>query len=182
MLSTNQWPRLSRFKEHTIELPVAEIDVGAKTDTALHAALARALDFGKGIVHVLGPKSDKVTVFSTKRACPSCGRSFAELDPRLFSFNSKHGWCESCYGTGVEMAGFDEEQTGEEVWWNAWYEHAPTACTACEGHRLNPVALNVRFRDRSIASLTHDTIESSGEFFTKLKLNPREKEIARDLL
>ena len=32
-------------------------------------------------------------VFSTKRACPSCGRSFPELDPRLFSFNSKHGWC-----------------------------------------------------------------------------------------
>ncbi|MDE2049615.1 MAG: ATP-binding cassette domain-containing protein, partial [Gammaproteobacteria bacterium] len=89
-LSTAQWPRLSRFKEHTIELPVAEIDVGAKTDTALHQALARALDFGKGLVHVLGPQSDRPTVFSTKRACPSCGLSFAELDPRLFSYNSKH--------------------------------------------------------------------------------------------
>ena len=41
-----------------------------------------------------------VRVFSTRRACPSCGRSFAELDPRLFSYNSKHGWCESCFGTG----------------------------------------------------------------------------------
>ena len=121
-LSTTQWPRLSRFKEHTIELPVAQIDVDAKTDTALHQALARALDFGKGLVHVLGPKSDRVVVFSTKRACPSCGRSFAELDPRLFSFNSKHGWCESCFGTGVEMTGFDEEQSGEEIWWNEWYE------------------------------------------------------------
>src|SRR5581483_2147871 len=81
-ISTAQWPRLSRFKEHTIELPVAEIDIGAKTDTVLHQALARALDFGKGLVHVLGPKGDRPTVFSTKRACPSCGRSFAELDPR----------------------------------------------------------------------------------------------------
>jgi excinuclease ABC subunit A len=179
---TRQWPRLSRFKEHTIELPVGQIDIDAKSDTALHEALTRALDFGKGIVHVLAPGSDKVTVFSTKRACPSCGRSFAELDPRLFSFNSKHGWCESCFGTGVEMTGFDEEQTGEEIWWNDWYEHEPTACTACEGHRLNPVALNVRFRDRSIASLTHDTIEGAGGFFSKLKLNVREKEIARDLL
>ncbi len=136
-----------------------------KRDTELHEALNRALDFGKGIVHVLGPQSGrskdnagKVTVFSTKRACPSCGRSFAELDPRLFSFNSKHGWCESCFGTGMEMTGFDEEQTGEEIWWNEWYEHEPTACTACEGHRLNPVALNVQFRDRSIASLTDETI------------------------
>ena len=130
-----------------------------------------------------GPKSRRrSTVFSTKRACPSCGRSFAELDPRLFSFNSKHGWCESCFGTGVEMTGFDEEQSGEEIWWNDWYEHEPTACAACEGQRLNPVALNVRFRDRSIASLTSEPIEESAEFFSKLKLNPREQEIARDLL
>ena len=181
-LSTNQWPRLSRFKEHTIELPVAEIDVGAKTDTALHAALARALDFGKGLVHVLGPKSDAVTVFSTKRACPSCGRSFSELDPRLFSFNSKHGWCDSCYGTGVEMAGFDEEQTGEEIWWNEWYEHDPQACSACNGQRLSPISLNVRFRDRSIAALASESVGGAAEFFNKLKLESREKEIARDLL
>jgi excinuclease ABC subunit A len=181
-ISTSQWPRLSRFKEHTIELPVAEIDVGAKTDTTLHAALTRALDFGKGLVHVLGPKSDTVTVFSTKRACPSCGRSFSELDPRLFSFNSKHGWCENCYGTGVEMPGFDAEQTGEEIWWNEWYEHDPQACSVCNGQRLSPIALNVRFRDRSIASLASESVSGAAGFFDKLKLNPREKEIARDLL
>ena len=163
-ISTKQWPRLSRFKEHTIELPVAEIDVDARTDTALHDALTRSLDFGKGIVHVLGPKSDKVTVFSTRRACPSCGRGFSELDPRLFSFNSKHGWCESCFGTGVEMTGFDAEQSGEEVWWNDWYEHEPENCSACEGQRLNPVALNVKFRERSITSLTCEPIEGAGEF------------------
>jgi excinuclease ABC subunit A len=181
-LSTSHWPRLSRFKEHTIELPVAEVEVAAKTDTTLHAALARALDFGKGLVHVLGPSSDKVTVFSTKRACPSCGHSFSELDPRLFSFNSKHGWCESCYGTGVEMPGFDEEQTGEEIWWNEWYEHDPQPCSVCSGQRLSPVALNVRFRERSIAALTSEPVAGAAEFFNKLKLDAREKEIARDLL
>jgi len=181
-LSTAQWPRLSRFKEHTIELPVAEIDVASKTDTTLHQALTRALDFGKGIVHVLGPKSDRVTVFSTKRACPSCGRSFAELDPRLFSFNSKHGWCDSCYGTGVEMTGFDEEQSGEEIWWNEWYEHDPVACSACGGQRLSPIALHVRFRDRSIADLTREPVAQSRDFFAQLNLNARETEIARDLL
>jgi len=181
-ISTSKWPRLSRFKEHTIELPVAQVDVDAKHDTQLHQALSRALDFGKGLVHVLGPKSDKVVVFSTKRACPSCGKSFAELDPRLFSFNSKHGWCDSCFGTGVEMAGFDEEQSGEEIWWNEWYEHEPTPCQACEGHRLNPIALNVRFRDRSVASLASGSVERTSEFFSKLKLNPRETQIGRDLL
>ncbi|HYB65501.1 MAG TPA: excinuclease ABC subunit UvrA, partial [Steroidobacteraceae bacterium] len=137
LTATSPWPRLSRFREHTIELPVAELTVGAKTDAALHEALARALDFGKGLVHVATGKSGTVTVFSTKRACPSCGRSFAELDPRLFSFNSRHGWCESCYGTGVEMPGFDEQQSGEEVWWNEWYDREAPACGSCEGQRLN---------------------------------------------
>ena len=179
-LSTAQWPRLSRFKEHTIELPVAEIDVGAKTDTALHQALARALDFGKGLVHVLGPKSDKPTVFSTKRACPSCGRSFAELDPRLFSYNSKHGWCESCYGTGLEVPA--EDEAGAEAAADDADDEAPQICAACNGKRLHPVALAVRFRERSIADLAADSVAQAAGFFRRLKLGPREQQIARDLL
>ena len=181
-LSTAQWPRLSRFKEHTIELPVAEIDVGAKTDTALHQALARALDFGKGLVHVLGPKSERPTVFSTKRACPSCGRSFAELDPRLFSYNSKHGWCESCSGTGLELPATDDESAGAETDGDGLGDEAPQTCGSCAGKRLNPVALNVRFRERSIADLAADSVAQAAEFFRRLKLAPREQQIARDLL
>jgi excinuclease UvrABC ATPase subunit len=42
-------------------------------------------------------------VFSTKRACPQCGTSYPELDPRMFSYNSKHGWCTSCVGTGLTL-------------------------------------------------------------------------------
>ena len=179
-LSTAQWPRLSRFKEHTIELPVAEIDVGVKTDTALHQALARALDFGKGLVNVLGPKSDQPTVFSTKRACPSCGRSFAELDPRLFSYNSKHGWCESCYGTGLEVPAEEESAVGAEAEGDG--DEAPQTCAACSGKRLNPVALSVRFRERSIADLAADSVAQSAAFVRRLKLSPREQQIARDLL
>jgi excinuclease ABC subunit A len=179
---TAPWPRLSRFKEHTIELPVAELDVSVKTEAALRAALARALDFGKGLVHVLPPKAARVTVFSIKRACPSCGRSFAELDPRLFSFNSRHGWCESCYGTGVEMPGFDAEQSGEERWWNDWGPSEVHDCSACHGQRLNPTALNVRFRGRSIAALAAEPVAASAGFFTRLRPGSRERQIVRDLL
>ncbi len=180
-LSTAQWPRLSRFKEHTIELPVAQIDVGVRTDTALHQALARALDFGKGLVHVLGAKSDRPTVFSTKRACPSCGRSFAELDPRFFSYNSKHGWCESCHGIGLEVPAAEEGSAeGEDS--GDWDDEAPEICHSCAGKRLNPVALSVRFRERSIADLGADSVAQAAEFFRRLKLAPREQQIARDLL
>jgi excinuclease ABC subunit A len=181
-VATAAWPRLSRFREHTIELPVASIDVNASNDTELHARLERTLDFGKGVMHVLGAKGARVAVFSTRRACPSCGKGFTQLDPRLFSFNSKHGWCESCFGTGVEMSGFSAEHTGEEIWWNEWYEGAPLPCSACAGARLNPVALNVLFRERSIAELAHEPIDEVRRFFAKLKLNTREAAIARDLL
>jgi excinuclease ABC subunit A len=194
-LATAQWPRLSRFKEHTIELPVAEIAVGARTDTELHQALGRALDFGKGLVHVLDTKRLSGTaatgkanlrpqpvVFSTRRACPSCGRSFAELDPRLFSYNSKHGWCESCCGTGVETPTEDGTTDPLEAQESGYEEAAPQICGSCDGRRLNPIALNVRFRDRSIAELAAHSVAQAAAFFRRLKLSERERQIARDLL
>jgi excinuclease ABC subunit A len=179
-LPTSPWPRLDRFREHTIELPVGGLVVSAKQEHELRRLLQQALDYGKGVVHVLD--RGKVRVYSTRRACPGCGRSFAEPDPRLFSYNSKHGWCESCFGTGVAIKGFDAEQTGEEIWWNEWFEGEAAPCGKCEGQRLNPVALNVLFRGRSIAELAALPVDGARKFFDGLKLAGRDREIARDLL
>ncbi len=179
MLPTAQWPRLDRFREHTIELPVGTVKVGAATETQLRAALDRALESGKGVAHIVD--KGRTRVFSTRRACPSCARSFAELDPRLFSYNSKHGWCEDCFGTGLRISGFDEQQSGEEVWWNDWFEGDVTPCATCAGQRLNPVALNVTFKGQSIAQLSALPVEQALSFFDRLRLQGREAEIARDL-
>jgi excinuclease ABC subunit A len=183
---TLNWPRLARFKEHNIELPVGEITVTPKTERELRTLLTRALDFGKGVVQIApldGRKNDaKESVFSTKRACPSCGRGFPDLDPRLFSYNSKHGWCEGCYGTGLKMSGFDEQQTGEEIWWNAWWEDAEHECESCHGARLNPTALAVRFESHSIAELAALPVETAEKFFDSLGLRGRAHEIARDIV
>ncbi|UCF99463.1 MAG: hypothetical protein JSV89_07965, partial [Spirochaetaceae bacterium] len=122
------------------------------------------------------------TVFSTSRACPRCGRSFEELDPRLFSFNSKHGWCPECYGTGLQLSGFDEEQTGEEIWWNEWWEGAERICPACGGTRLRAEALAVRFRARRISEITAMPVQAANRYFAALTLRGRESEIARDIL
>ena len=165
MMSTNQFPRLNRFKEHTIELPVNQINVQKDSADLLERNVIRALDMGKGLVHVLDldstAKKPKVQVFSVKRSCPSCGTSFAELDPRLFSFNSKHGWCEGCFGTGLALEGFDEEQSGEERAWNDSPEGEAHTCETCDGQRLNQIALHVRFRDLNIADLTHLGIDET---------------------
>jgi excinuclease ABC subunit A len=184
MINTYQWPRLNRFKEHTIELPVAQVLVQKDNVDALERNLIKTLDLGKGLVHVLDPEArrPKVQVFSIKRACPNCGTSFAELDPRLFSFNSKHGWCEECFGTGVQLEDFDEEQSGEErAWADAGAEDA-LACETCDGQRLNPIALHVKFRDQNIAQLSRRAIDDTVEFINTLRLGKREAEIARDLM
>jgi excinuclease ABC subunit A len=198
MLPTAAWPRLDRYREHDIELPLGTLKVDARNEAGLRERLTRALEYGKGVViaspHAAGkpPKgghhrpgkgdNDKETTFSTQRACPGCGRSFGELDPRLFSYNSRHGWCGDCYGTGVQLAGFDAEQSGEEVWWTDWWEGEAPACPACAGQRLNPEALAVRFRDRSIAEFTGLTVQAAGALFESLRLKGRESGIARDIL
>jgi excinuclease ABC subunit A len=180
MQPTDNWPRLSRFHEHNIELPVATLAVAPRAESELRTALTTALDFGKGIVH-LAIEGRTPAIFSTRRACPSCARSFAELDPRLFSFNSKHGWCGECFGTGLKLRGFDEEQTGEEWWWSEAAD-AGKKCSACDGKRLNEIARNVRFRKLSIAELTAQSVASMRSMFAALKLQGRASAIARDVL
>jgi excinuclease ABC subunit A len=179
MLPTAQWPRLDRYKEHDIDLPVGEIEVGPRQEAQLRQLLRRGLDYGKGVIKLAGAEGE--WLFSTERACPGCHRSFPELDPRLFSYNAKHGWCEACYGTGERIAGFDAEQTGEErAWQDDETERRP--CPACHGKRLNPTALAVRFQDRSIDAYTALSVEQASELFEQLELQGREREVARDIL
>jgi len=204
-LPLEPFPRLDRFKEHTIELPVADLRVEPANERALREALSTALEHGKGSVHLLADLDALVKAaakakgaveltlhqaqFSTKRACPSCGRSFAELDPRLFSYNSKHGWCPGCYGTGLKLAevGWDEERsrTGAEDHvldsWIEWLE-VDEACPDCGGKRLNPEALAVAWRGRSIADYGALPVEALEKLFSDVALEGREREIARDLV
>jgi len=180
LLPTQPWPRLERYREHDIELPLGAIKVTAKNETELRSLLNRALAFGNGVITVVGARGE--TTFSTHRACPGCGRSFEELDPRLFSYNSKHGWCEACYGTGLKLTGFDQDQSGEEIWWTDWWEGETPLCSGCDGRRLNPEALAVRFHNRSIADFTSLTVQDGAALFDSLELKGRDAEIARDIL
>jgi excinuclease ABC subunit A len=205
-LPTDKWPRLSRFQEHTLELPVADLRIASENEIELRRALSIALEHGKGVVHVLQDldrlaqaagksRSSRVEVelpqrvFSTKRACSSCARSFADLDPRLFSFNSKHGWCAECYGTGLKLSGVDwdeeREKTGTEDHvldsWLEWLEIDET-CPACHGMRLNLEALAVLWRGRSISDLAALPVAALKTLFREVRLAGRDAEIARDIV
>jgi len=178
---TDDWPRLDRYQEHDIDLPVATVTVDPRREGELRGALERALAYGKGSVRVAAADGAPA-LYSTERACPGCGRSFEALDPRLFSYNSRQGWCPACFGTGAVLPGFDAEQTGEEKAWRAETRGEAVTCPACHGHRLRPEALAVRLLERSIADYGALSVDAAATLFSGLALTGRDAAIARDIL
>ena len=177
---TDAWPRLDRYREHDIDLPLGSVAARADREPALRATIERALGHGAGRVRIADRRGE--TLYSTMRACPGCGRSFDELDPRLFSYNSRHGWCPSCFGTGRELRGFDETETGEESQWAENTERPARECRACGGRRLRPEALAVRYRSHDIADLSALDVESARSTLARIRPRGREAAIARDVL
>src|SRR5439155_5261001 len=104
------------------------------------------LTLGRGTLFALD-NHGKVTIHSTERACPNCGRSFGPLDPKNFSYNSAQGWCPKCRGFG-ELFYLPDVERGanadsiEESWWS-WAQEREV-CPECHGARLNPLARAVR--------------------------------------
>jgi len=194
-VTTSPWARLDRFREHTIELPLGDVRVEPDSEPQLRALVERALELGHGVVQVLWPLDRLQSalqgrpaaglehrLFSIRRTCPSCGLAFPEPDPRLFSYNSKHGWCPDCFGTGLRLPGFGADHSGEEVGWNTWYEGEESPCPTCAGQRLNRSALAVRFDARSIAQVGAMTVGEARAWMNGLNLAGRELEIARDIV
>ncbi len=212
-LPTTGFPRIDRFKEHTVELPVASLDVSPELEPQLRSALAATLVHGKGVLHVLSgltglreamrdgtptAQIGRLDAFSTRRACPLCATSYAELDPRLFSYNSKHGWCPDCVGTGVKLTKeqrkvFDDSRRSDDASGREQSFAEPdvedlldAACPACHGSRLNATARAVRFMGVSITDIARlsvsdvrcwvETLQKEG------RMSQRESGIARDLI
>ncbi len=94
-------PKLKRRVNHDIALVVDRLTVREEDRRRLHDSLETALRAADGVVEVArhGRSSDAV-VFSERFACPTCGYSLAELEPRQFSFNSPYGACTACGGLG----------------------------------------------------------------------------------
>jgi len=93
--------RLDKKRKHDIELVVDRIRVPAKAAARLADSVATALAAAEGIVQVLR-ENGEILVFSENTACATCGFSFSEISPRLFSFNSPYGACPGCGGLGTK--------------------------------------------------------------------------------
>src|SRR5690606_34245614 len=140
------------------------------------------------------------------RACPICATSYPELDPRLFSYNSKHGWCPDCVGTGLALTREqrkvmddsvrdDKEKGREQSFAEPDVDVAEdAACPTCQGTRLNAQARAVKFgadpatgqAGLGITAVAHMAVNEVRQWVQNLMkdsvLTQREADIARDLL
>jgi excinuclease ABC subunit A len=209
--------RLERFKEHDIDVEIASFDgagvrkLGKPKDSIskvgsldLANAMARALAVGKGLIKLF-TADKKIILLSTKSSCPCCNKSYEELDPRLFSFNSPHGWCPGCRGHGrvpkrrqhLDTARFDsvlEAELDADRAIERMEEIELVTCPDCQGSRLNRIAAAVRLHtggggsarkgaSSAIADLGHLSIDSASAHFSKIKFTAnRDALIARDIL
>jgi len=97
-------PDLDKKKKHTIEVVVDRFKVRSDLGQRLAESFETALELTDGLALVVdmdGEAGD--LIFSARFACPECGHSINELEPRLFSFNNPAGACESCDGLGVKQ-------------------------------------------------------------------------------
>ena len=94
-------PPLDRQKWHNIEIVVDRIQAEKSERSRLFEAIQTAIKASKGDVMISSEKEEKI--FSQNNACPYCGLTIGELEPRTFSFNSPFGMCKGCNGLGVKM-------------------------------------------------------------------------------
>ena len=176
---------LDRYKEHQIEVLVGQI---APKQKDLPILVSQALSLGKGTLYAID-RQGKSTIHSHHLFCPGTGRSFDELDPRLFSFNSPHGWCTECQGYGTLLAQPPEPETDDEAEKEQQMELAREEiadgdllpCPSCQGARINPIARSVRFAGKTIPEINSLSVRNFETFFSKVKFTGREATIVRDI-
>jgi excinuclease ABC subunit A len=156
MHSLREQVKLAAGKKHSIEIVIDKVLVS--DETRLFEAVENSLSYSQGLV--IAQSGDKEYLLSSNWTCPNDGFAFPEVEPRLFSFNSPHGACDSCSGLG--KIGFA----------------ADDLCPKCNGARLRPEALAVRINGKNIAEVTHLSVDKAESFFVDYK----EKMTARQLI
>lgn len=97
-------PELDKNKKHTIEVVIDRIKVREGLEQRLAESLETALELTGGTAKACGMDDDKLEIlFSSQFACPVCGYSITDLEPRMFSFNNPAGACGTCDGLGVDQ-------------------------------------------------------------------------------
>jgi excinuclease ABC subunit A len=158
-------PNLARFREHDVAILTHQWSrLSPETELELAEAVDEALALGDGQLVAWGGGKNEV-FYSRRLTCGRCHHGVPNLDPRLFSFNSRHGACARCEGVGRE-GGSSNGST----------------CPECNGARLNETALSVKIAGINIWQVCARPVSAALFSFTGWKFSGREAEIAGPLL
>lgn len=160
LIEVSQPPTLAKTKPHTIEAIVDRIVVKAGLQARLRESVELALKHGEGTIILCEQSADGWLdhAYSSRFACADCGVSFAELEPRTFSFNSPHGACLSCRGLGVRVA---DEADFDTI--SSQQSERQELCPDCDGSRLNAFARSVCFRGIALPELLGRTVSDAAQ-------------------
>ena len=105
IIDLDETPKLEKNKKHTIEVVVDRLRIKEGNQQRLAESFETALELSGGLAIVtdMEDTTKKDQTFSALFACPTCGYSIPELEPRMFSFNNPAGACEECDGLGVQQ-------------------------------------------------------------------------------
>ena len=193
LVLTDEFQPLKRHQAHDIDFVITHFENARPKVADLQEALEKALQLGKGTLRLLLPTGVLVPL-STARVSPSTGRSFEELDPHHFSFNSPRGWCPECRGYGEAVrTKIDYKNYQSEAEAELHEETEPVdpndtvPCPVCQGDRLKDFARTVYLpgdeqQINSLPALGRQTIIELEKTISGVHLTGRDKTIARDIL
>ena len=109
IFNISELPKIDPKKNNTLELVIDRLKINEDSRIRLTESTETALNYKNDLVVIFSPEKNTNENYSSKFACPHCGYSINELEPRLFSFNSPVGACNECDGLGINQF-FDENK------------------------------------------------------------------------
>jgi excinuclease ABC subunit A len=173
-------PNLKKTVAHNIELVIDRVIIKEDIKSRVSQSISKGLDLANGQIIVEDFSTKERRTFSQKASCPTCGLSFPEIEPLLFSFNSPKGACNTCNGIGTMdyiVETDEDDDINEEV---EYYDEQ--ICNTCQGARLKKEALHIFIENHNIAYYTDLAIKDLIKTIDKIKLSPRETQIAEKVL
>jgi excinuclease ABC subunit A len=200
-------PKLAAQKMHDIEAVVDRLVIRDGIDARLGESVRLAARHGEGVVTILyqtpseSASNDKAKadlpwqerLLNTRYACPRCGTSISEIEPRTFSFNSPYGACPTCHGLGVAIvggvAGVEPKRAPSGNGSGGPTEPRPQppdeaadVCPDCHGARLRPEARACRLGGLAIHEITALSVTEAIKFFRELKFADDQRPVAEPIV
>ncbi|MFM6927509.1 MAG: excinuclease ABC subunit UvrA [Bdellovibrio sp.] len=200
MIDLDKATKLAKTKSHDIDLVVDQLILKDSLKNRLSESINTALSMANGRV-IIETLSGERTSYSLHSACPQCGYSFPEIEPRMFSFNNPRGACQTCNGLGtidlIEEEQFSDGEVGSKKLDKVVYKYKGKKtsdeddeegeemvlrdCPDCHGSRLRQEALNIKVGERNISELAKMSSADLRDWITGLKWRAKDQLIAEKI-